>query len=175
VRTPRPYLSASGPFSVRYFGAARFAGAGAFAFGQVVAEFGAGFLSFGFEAFNDFDMLSGDVSGFADVVDEVVKFGSFELAILVRDGRAAVAAGFSGESAIGVRKLQLPMAIATDNGLELVDFVIEPIRFVGIFGFAWFAGDDRPDVEAVDAVFGKIGVDEFCNGGKEVDGHEHVL
>jgi len=123
--------------SFGYFNAAGFAGAGAFerlwSFEQGVAEFSAGFCGFGFEMFDNVGMLGGGVGGFADVVDEIVEFGFFEFAIFVGNGFAVVTAGFTVEGAVGMRELKFPMAIATDDGLELVDFVIEPIRFVRIF------------------------------------------
>src|SRR5258706_1039706 len=73
---------------------------GAGAFGQGVAEFGAGFFGFGFEAGDDFGMLRGNVRGFADVVFQIVKLGFFELAVLVRRGQAVVAAGLAAQGAI---------------------------------------------------------------------------
>ena len=110
-----------------------FASTGAGAFGQGIAELGAGFFGFSFEMIDDVGVLSRDVRGFADVVDEIVQFGFFEFAIVVWDRCAAVSAGASAEGAIGVGKLKFPAAIASDDGLELVDFVVEPIGFVGIF------------------------------------------
>ncbi len=120
-------------------------------------------------------MFVRDVGGFADIVDEVVEFRFVEFEILVGSGFAVVTAGFTVEGAVGVGQLQFPMAIASDNSLELIDLVIEPVSLVWIFGLARFAGNDGPDVETIDAVFGEIGVNEFGDGGEEVDGHEHVF
>ena len=112
---------------------AGFADAGAGAFGEGVAEFSACFFGFGFEVFDDVGMFVGGVGCFADVVYEIVEFGFVEFAIFVGSGCTAMAAGFASQGSIGVWKLQFPAAIAGDDGLELVDFVVEPVGFVRIF------------------------------------------
>src|SRR5947207_15784383 len=100
-------------------------------------------------------MLRCDIGGFADVVDEIVKFCLFQLPLLVRRGCPAVSAWFASQRAISMGQLKFPPAIASNGRLELVHLVIKPISAMRIFGAA-FAGDDGPDIEAVDRVFGQF-------------------
>src|SRR5207245_1706417 len=65
-------------------------------------------------------------------------------------------------------------AIASNGRLQLVDLVIKPIRGVRILGAA-LAGDDRPDIEAVDRVPGQLSADEFGNRREKVEAHEHLF
>lgn len=151
----------------------RLAFAGAGAFGEVVAEVGAGFFGFGFELFHDFRVLRGDVGGFADVVDEVVKLRFLQGAIGIGGGEAVGAAGLAGEGSVGVRHLQFPAAIAGGHGFEVVHLIIKPVGGVGVFR-AGLLGNDWPDVKAVELVLGQFRADALGDGGKQVNGHEHV-
>src|SRR5437870_1606155 len=49
------------------------------ALGEGIAEFVARFFGFGFEPLDQVGMLRCDIGGFADVVDEIVKFCLFQL------------------------------------------------------------------------------------------------
>ncbi len=71
---------------------AGFAGAGAGAVGEGVAHVFAGLFGEGFETFDDFRIVGGDVLRFADVVAEVVEF--------VADGERFV---FAGEAVLAGR------------------------------------------------------------------------
>ena len=83
-------------------------------------------------------MLPGRIGDLGDIVDEVVKLGPLELALLVRDRSAAVSAGSSTQSAVGMRQLQLPTAITADHRLKLIGLIIEPIGGVRVL-YAAFA------------------------------------
>ncbi len=85
-----------------------------------------------------------------------------------------MSAGASGKGGKGMGQLELPASIAANNRLELVIPIIEPIRSVGIFRAA-LARDDGPDIQAIDRVSGQVHVNEFGDGGKQVDSHEHVF
>lgn len=81
--------------------AAGLAGAGAFLFGEGIAEFGAG----GFDVFHQigdfFGMSGGEVAGFAGIGREIVE-GESGLAVLIGGGEASVASRFAVEGAVGV-------------------------------------------------------------------------
>ena len=70
-----------------------------------------------------------------------------------------MAAGVSRERAVSVGELKLPAAIAADDRLKLILFVVVHVGIVRV-GRAGFAGQKWPDIEPVDRVLGQIGVDE---------------
>src|ERR1035438_3694751 len=72
---------------------ARLAATGTGAFRQPIAQIGARLFRRGFELLHNFRMLRGNVGGFADVVDEVVKLGGFNLFVHIIS-RHTVASGF---------------------------------------------------------------------------------
>src|SRR5258706_15869755 len=71
-------------------------------------------------------------------------------------------------------QLKFPAAIAGNGRLQLVDLVIKPISRVRIFG-APLAGDDGPDIEAVEVVFGQFSADKFRDSWEKIEAHEHLL
>ena len=60
-------------------------------------------------------VMPGHVSRFGYIFDEVIKLRPLQLPLLVRNGHAAVSAGSSPQSAVGVRQLQLPAPITADD------------------------------------------------------------
>ena len=94
-------------------------------------------------------MLTGHIRVFANILIQIVKLRLLELTLLVRGGRSVTAAGLTGERAVRVRQLQLPLT--THHGLQLIILVIEEIGVVRIFNVG-STGQQRPDVEAINLV-----------------------
>lgn len=125
------------------------ADASTFAFGERIAELGTGSFGSGQEAAQYLGVLRGDVGGLAAIVGEVVKFGldNFDLLILGRD--AAMTAGKSGERAVVVGELKLPLSVAGDHRLKLVFFVVVEISVVRVDRTGWPANSgqmSRPSI-----------------------------
>jgi hypothetical protein len=92
----------------------------------------------GLQLLDHIGVRGGDVLGFGKVVVEMVKLGCGHLSGLVFGGDAASAAGASGEGAVTVGEDQFPLAVAGDDGLELVLGVIKGV--VGVRVRLWFQG-----------------------------------
>ena len=74
-----------------------------------------------------------------------------------------MAAGMTGERAVGMRELKLPAAVAADDRLELILFEVVQVGVVRV-GRAGLTRQERPDIKAVDRVLGQLGADEPGDG-----------
>src|SRR5438105_14821654 len=110
-------------------------------------------------------MVHRDIFGLTDIVNQLVELSAFEFSLLVRRRFAAGAARFATERSVRVRELELPAAIAADDGLELVNFIIKPVAHMRIFGAA-LSGDDRPHIQSIDSVIREPRANEVSDGWK---------
>ena len=78
----------------------------------------------------------------------------------------------TGERAVVMRELKLPAAVAADDRLKLILFVVVQVGVVRV-GRAGLTREQWPNIKAVDCVPGQLGADEPGDGRQQVDGHEH--
>src|SRR5258708_2543965 len=97
---------------------------------------------------------------FTNIRFQIVQLQLFKLALLIFSGQAVSSTRLAAKRTVSVRKLQLPPPISTGDRLKLTDLVVSIVAVVGIPGAA-LAGDDWPDVQAVDLVFRNLGADKF--------------
>src|SRR5438876_7902473 len=119
-------------------------------------------------------MLGSHIGLLADVFLQIVKLGGFQLPLLIRHWDSTAAAGPAAQGAIGMRQLQFPASIAGDGCLKLVDFIIEPVRWVWIPGPS-LAADNWPHIQAINLMFRQMGADYFGDCGKQIDAHQHLF
>src|ERR1044071_3118185 len=99
-----------------------------------IAELHSRSFGLGFKPLDQFKMFGRDIGGFAEVIDQIVEFSFLQFPLFVGCGRSAMPTRFAGQGAVSMRKLKLPATIPGNCGLQLIDFVIEPISRGRIFG-----------------------------------------